>query len=74
MQIINLLNEGLKVVWFADSKTIVSWDGQLLQLWNLEGQEVERYRFRKLNMIKENPRNKFIVVGGNILKDVTRGY
>lgn len=74
LQVIKLIGEGHTVSWFINSNTLTTWDGNIAQIWTIDGAEVQRYRFHKLYMISRNPKVDVIVLGGTMIKKKPKGY
>ncbi len=73
MEIIRLIGEGRHITWFADSSHFISWDGNIIQLWSVEGNEIDRFRFHRLHMIESNPKHSAILLGGTMTNGEPEG-
>ncbi len=76
METIKLIGVGRNVGWFNDSSTLVVSVGRIIQLWNTEGEEIERHQFYELYELKRNPNtdHNVIAVGGRVTKNDYGGY
>ncbi len=76
MEKIKLIGVGRNVGWFNDSATLVTSVGRIIQIWNIEGEEIERHQFYEINELKRNPNtdHNIIAVGGMVTKNENGGY
>ncbi|MFB0563955.1 MAG: hypothetical protein ACETWM_22375 [Candidatus Lokiarchaeia archaeon] len=76
MKTIKLLGVGRNVGWFNDSSTLVTSVGRIIQIWNIEGEELERHQFYEINELRRNPNtdHNLIAVGGMVTKNEYGGY
>ncbi len=76
MEQIKLIGVGRNVGWFNDSATLVTSVGRIIQIWNTEGEELERHQFYEINELKRNPNtdHNVIAVGGMVTKKESGGY